>query len=449
MNLEESIAPEVLVKSSAKIRVIGVGGAGCNAVEYMKFGRRINGRKIENYETPASLVGVDYWICNTDYQHIENIPIENKIQLGPRLTNGLGAGSNPEKGELCAKESMKEIEEMLEGADMVFVTAGMGGGTGTGAAPVIAKTAKDKGILTVAVVSIPFIFEREEKLKIAYEGIKKMIDSVDSLIVLNSECLKDMYGELGLSKSFAKADQVLSDAVRGVSEIIAKTGAKNVDFADIRTFMEDSGVAFIGTGIAEGKDRAIEAVKQALSSPIINNRDIRGSKHVIIFFQSDEEGDYEVTQGELTKVAYYINSLIDDSPEAGQGKLKFGSVHEPELDKALKVTIVATGFQENVLEPNNVKSDKQKTYALDVDGGLQEVITEYEDEQPAEIELSSTQKEILTKMYKQTPSAVEEDVKFDLSSLKDVSCLPLSELLKEEVLSVIENESSVSRRRKK
>lgn len=448
MNLEGSIAQDVLVKSSAKIRVIGVGGAGCNAVEYMKFGRHVNGRNLENVVEPAALEGVDYWICNTDYKHIENIPIENKIQLGPRLTNGLGAGSNPQVGEQCATESMKEIKEMLEGADMVFVTAGMGGGTGTGAAPVIARTAKEMNILTVAVVSIPFIFEREEKLQIAYEGVKKMIESVDSLIVLNSECLRAMYGPLGLSKSFAKADLVLSDAVRGVSEIIAKTGSKNVDFADIRTFMADSGVAFIGTGVAEGADRAIEAAKKALSSPIINNRDIRGSKHVIIFFQSDEDSDYEVTQDELSNVADYINSLVDVSHEAGQGKLKFGSVHEPGMGKALKVTIVATGFQENVLEPNQFMTEKEKKYTLNQDGGLQEDITEYEDERPAEIELSSTRNEILTKMYKQTPSAVEEDVKYNTSQLKEVSCLPLAELEKEEVITIIETESAAKRRRK-
>lgn len=442
MNIEDSMG-ESEIKSTAKIRVIGVGGAGCNAVEYMKLGHRHRARVDENAETPEELEGVDYWVCNTDYKHIEAIPIENKIQLGPKLTKGLGAGCKPEVGKNCALESMDAIEKMLDGADMVFVTAGMGGGTGTGAAPVIARTAKDKNILTVGVVSIPYLDERGEKLKIAYEGVKAMIESVDSLIVLNSECLKELYGSLGLSKAFAKSDQVLSGAVRGISEIIAKQGAVNVDFADIRTFMTDSGVAFIGTGIASGENRAMEAVHQALSSPIINNRDIKGSKNVIIFFQSDEESDYEVTQDELSGVTTYINKLIDVAGSAGQGKLKYGSVHDPSLGTSLKVTIVATGFQESVLEPNAQQEQAIKTFVQNEDQLEEE--RGFDDEPTMEFEISSFTREIIDKLYKQTTSAVEDDNKYSLSQLKTVSCFPINDLDKEDVISRLENESAVSR----
>lgn len=442
MNIEDSMG-ESEIKSTAKIRVIGVGGAGCNAVEYMKLGHRHRARVDENAEAPEELEGVDYWVCNTDYKHIEAIPIENKIQLGPKLTKGLGAGCKPEVGKDCALESMEDIKKMLDGADMVFVTAGMGGGTGTGAAPIIAKTAKDMNILTVGVVSIPYLDERGEKLKIAYEGVKAMIESVDSLIVLNSECLKELYGSLGLSKAFAKSDQVLSGAVRGISEIIAKQGAMNVDFADIRTFMTDSGVAFIGTGVASGENRAMEAVRQALSSPIINNRDIKGSKNVIIFFQSDEEGEYEVTQDEVTGVAEYINNLIDLAPNAGMGKLKFGSVHDASLGTSLKVTIVATGFQESVLEPNAQKTPDVKTL-VQYDDQLEEE-RGFDDEPTVEFEISSSTQEILDKLYKQTTSAVEDDNKYSLSKLREITSAPLADLEKEDVISRLENESAVSR----
>lgn len=442
MNIEDSMG-ESEIKSTAKIRVIGVGGAGCNAVEYMKLGHRHKARVDEAAEAPEELEGVDYWVCNTDYKHIEAIPIENKIQLGPKLTKGLGAGCKPEVGKDCALESMEDIKKMLDGADMVFVTAGMGGGTGTGAAPVIARTAKDMNILTVGVVSIPYLDERGEKLKIAYEGVKAMVESVDSLIVLNSECLKALYGSLGLSKAFAKSDQVLSAAVRGISEIIAKQGAMNVDFADIRTFMTDSGVAFIGTGVASGENRAMEAVRQALSSPIINNRDIKGSKNVIIFFQSDEESEYEVTQDELSGVLEYINELIDIASNAGMGKLKFGSVHDASLGSSLKVTIVATGFQESVLEPNAQKKPEVKTL-VQYEDQLEEE-RGFDDEPTVEFEISSSTQEILDKLYKQTTSSVEDDNKYSISQLKEITCFPLVELEKEDVISKLENESAVSR----
>lgn len=217
----------------------------------------------------------------------------------------------------------------------------------------------------------------------------------------------------------------------------------NVDFADIRTFMTDSGVAFIGTGVASGENRAMEAVRQALSSPIINNRDIKGSKNVIIFFQSDEEGEYEVTQDEVTGVAEYINNLIDLAPNAGMGKLKFGSVHDASLGTSLKVTIVATGFQESVLEPNAQKTPDVKTL-VQYDDQLEEE-RGFDDEPTVEFEISSSTQEILDKLYKQTTSAVEDDNKYSLSKLREITSAPLADLEKEDVISRIENESAVSR----
>ena len=321
---------------TAKIKVIGVGGAGSNAVEYM-------------YN--ADVKNVDFIICNTDCQALMHNKVPNKIQLGKNLTKGLGAGSDPNAGLESAKESLSQIEEMLEGADMVFVTAGMGGGTGTGAAPLIAKTAKDKDILTVGVVSIPYRFEGTERIAAAYDGIKRMSEAVDSIIVLNSERLREMYGNMELDQAMSMSDEVLAQAVRGVTEVVTTYARYNVDFADLRTCMKDSGVSLIGVGQTSGDDKALKALHQALSSPIINNHDIRGAKHVIVYFMTPpKESGYGLSVDEISDVSDKVRELTDIPNGENVKRLIWGSGFDESLKDEVRITVIVTGFQDDVFE---------------------------------------------------------------------------------------------------
>ena len=264
------------------IKVIGVGGGGCNAVNYM-FQQGIN--------------DVEFVICNTDAQALELSPIPLKVQLGATLTSGLGAGSKPSVGCESARESLNDIEDVLGGATkMVFITAGMGGGTGTGAAPVIAQKAREMGLLTVGIVTIPFLFEGEVRVGQALDGVEEIQKYVDALLVISNQKLREIYGDLKLSNAFSKADDVLLTATKGIAEIITLPGYINVDFADVKTVMKDSGVAVMGMGSASGEDRAIQAIRKALISPLLNNNDIRGAKNILLNITS---GSDEITMGEV------------------------------------------------------------------------------------------------------------------------------------------------------
>jgi cell division protein FtsZ len=250
------------------IKVIGVGGGGGNAVNYM---------------FDLGIEGVDYVVCNTDLQALEVSPVPIKIQLGPNLTEGRGAGAIPEIGKRAVEESIEGIKEFLEkDTKMVFVTAGMGGGTGTGAAPVIAKLAKDMGILTVGIVTVPFNFEGRRRRQQAEAGLDEMRNAVDTLLVINNERLREIHGNLTLSNAFAQADNIVSTAAKGIAEVISLTGAINVDFNDVSTVMKDSGNAILGSGVAEGENRAIEAVQKALTSPLLNEKRHRRSEVCIV-----------------------------------------------------------------------------------------------------------------------------------------------------------------------
>ena len=277
-------------KTPTIIKVIGVGGGGGNAVEYM-------------YE--KGICDVDFVICNTDYQALRNSPIPCKIQLGKELTAGHGAGNNPAMGEKSAQESLADIEAILKkDTRMAFITAAMGGGTGTGAAPVIAKLSKDMGILTVGIVSVPARFEGPKRLDQARDGLRRLKDHVDCLIVIDNEKIKSIYGSQTISQAFAKANDVLNIAAKGIAEIITLPGYINVDFADVRTVMTDSGVAIMGAGTkASGEDRAIRAITEALESPLLNNNDILGAKDILLNITS---GTDEITMDEMSQITSHI-----------------------------------------------------------------------------------------------------------------------------------------------
>tara|TARA_B110001450_G_scaffold34285_1_gene29622 strand:- start:5388 stop:7250 length:1863 start_codon:yes stop_codon:yes gene_type:complete len=307
---------------SNTIKVIGVGGGGSNAVNHM-FTQHIK--------------GVDFVICNTDAQALENSPVPNKIQLGANLTSGLGAGANPDVGAQAAKESMQEIQQMLNTqTKMVFITAGMGGGTGTGAAPIIAKIAKDMDILTVGIVTMPFAFEGRRRSKQAQLGIDQLRQNVDSLIVINNNKLREVYGNLGFKAGFSKADEVLSTASRGIAEVITHHYKQNIDLHDAKTVLSNSGTAIMGSAKEEGQTRAKTAIIKALDSPLLNDNKITGAKNVLLLIVS---GSNEVTLDEIGE----INDHIQD--EAGyDANIIMGIGEDEELGDAIAVTIVATGF---------------------------------------------------------------------------------------------------------
>ena len=330
-----SFTVELPKNKSSIIKVIGVGGGGGNAVNHM-------------YEEGIS--GVDFFVCNTDAQALEKSPIPNKIQIGSSLTEGRGAGSNPEVGRRAAEENINDIIETLGvNTQMVFVTAGMGGGTGTGAAPVIAKAAKDLGILTVGIITTPFSFEGSRRCDAAYHGIEEIRENVDSLLVVSNDRIKDMYGNLPISKAFGYADNVLSTAAKGIAEIITIAGSINVDFEDVKTAMSNSGVAIMGMGQSEGEDRAMRAVTQALSSPLLDDNKIIGASDLLVNISYGED---EATMEEYAAINEYLQN------EAGSdASLKCGLCYDESLGRALSVTVIATGFDraENryIIEENN------------------------------------------------------------------------------------------------
>lgn len=307
------------------IKVIGVGGGGSNAVNHMY----LNGIK-----------GVDFAICNTDNQAMEESPVPVKICLGPTLTEGRGAGSKPEVGKQACIESVEEVRKFLDdGTKMLFITAGMGGGTGTGAAPIIAKVSRDLNILTVGIVTLPFKFEGLTRSRQALEGMEELKDHVDAILVISNDRLGEIYGDLQLSKAFANADNILSTAAKGIAEIITLPGKINVDFEDVNTVMRNSGVAIMGNALVGGDNRAKIAIEHALSSPLLKDNDIRGAQHILLNITTSLE--HEVTMSELGEITEYMQE------EAGYGtNLIWGHCNDPELGDKLSITLIATGFEE-------------------------------------------------------------------------------------------------------
>jgi len=322
-NTNQDMMPFDLPKNrSSVIKVVGVGGGGSNAVNHM-FSSGIN--------------GVDFVICNTDAQALENSPVPNKIQLGVTLTEGLGAGANPTVGEQAAKESLDEIAKVLEtNTKMVFITAGMGGGTGTGAAPVIAKAARDQGILTVGIVTSPFVFEGRMRQEQAEKGIDSLRSVVDSLVVINNNKLREVYGNLGFKAGFAKADEVLATAARGIAEVITHHYTTNIDLRDAKTVLANSGTAIMGAATAMGENRAKEAISAALDSPLLNDNHIRGAKNVLLLIVS---GTNEITIDEIGEVNDFIQNEA-----GGAANIIMGIGEDESLGDEISITIIATGF---------------------------------------------------------------------------------------------------------
>jgi cell division protein FtsZ len=308
-------------EEGAKIKVVGVGGGGCNAVNTM---------------IRSGLSGVEYIVANTDAQALAANLAPTKVQLGVEITKGLGAGANPEVGRKAALEEYEKLSEVLEGSDMVFITAGMGGGTGTGAAPVIAKLCKELGCLTVGVVTKPFLFEGRKRFKQADQGIQNLEESVDSLITIPNQRLLYIAGEsLSLVDTFKKADEVLLNAVRGISDLINYTGHINADFADVKTVMENKGLSLMGTGVSSGPDRAIKAATEAISSPLLEDVTIDGATGIII----NITGNSSLTMHETNEAVTLIMEAADEEAE-----IIFGTVIDDEMEDDIKVTVVATGL---------------------------------------------------------------------------------------------------------
>jgi cell division protein FtsZ len=306
------------------IKVIGVGGGGSNAVNHM-YGLGIK--------------DVEFVVVNTDAQALKSSPVPLRLQLGANLTEGLGAGANPEQGKCAALESEEEIRELLaDNTKMVFITAGMGGGTGTGAAPIVAKIAKELNILTVGIVTAPFMFEGKKKMAVAQAGIESLRENCDTVLVILNDKLREIYGNLAIRTAFSKADDILSTAARSIAEIITIHQDVNVDFEDVKTVMKDAGAAVMGSATEEGEGRAIRAAGSAISSPLLNNVDIKGAQKILLSIMSGEEE--ELSMDELSDITEYIQEKAGDNAE-----VIFGQGIDPELGRAIRVTVIATGFE--------------------------------------------------------------------------------------------------------
>ncbi|TBV27862.1 cell division protein FtsZ [Meridianimaribacter sp. CL38] len=341
-----NIAFDLPKNQSNVIKVIGVGGGGSNAINHM---------------FQQGIKGVDFVICNTDSQALQNSGVPNKIQLGVNLTEGLGAGANPDVGEQAALESLEDIRRMLDtNTKMIFITAGMGGGTGTGAAPIIAKMAKEMDILTVGIVTMPFQFEGKTRNEQAQKGIENLRGHVDSLVVINNNKLREVYGNLGFKAGFSKADEVLSTASRGIAEVITHHYTQNIDLRDAKTVLSNSGTAIMGSATASGKTRAQEAIMKALDSPLLNDNKITGAKNVLLLIVS---GSHEITIDEIGEINDHIQN------EAGHGANIIMGVGEDEsLEESISVTIIATGFDIDQQHEISNTEVKKVVHALEDDG---------------------------------------------------------------------------------
>lgn len=376
-------------EQSSIIKVIGVGGGGSNAVNFM-FEQGIR--------------GVNFIIGNTDAQALEMSPIPTKIQLGPGSTEGLGAGSNPEIGKIATQESLEEIRSILEkGTKMVFVTAGMGGGTGTGGAPVVAALARSMGILTVGICTSPFMFEGRRKMQQAEKGIEELRNSVDSLIVISNDKIREIYGNLTRSEAFAKADSILTTAAKSISEIITVAGQINVDFADVEYVMKNSGVSIMGSATAEGEDRAIQAIQAALASPLLNDNDIRGAQKILLNISS---GSRQVLIDEITEITEYVQEAAGNETD-----VIFGTCDDENLGEALSVTVIATGFDKK----KNVLSDTQSKV---ISTPLKRVYNLEENKPAATVEpevTTSTFEQPIPSVYVEPVAEEEVEERFELT----------------------------------
>ncbi|WP_422359932.1 cell division protein FtsZ [Reichenbachiella sp.] len=352
------------------IKVIGVGGGGSNAVNHM-------------YN--QGITGVEFIVCNTDAQALNTSPIPNKLQIGVNLTEGLGAGANPEQGKNAALENKEEIRNMLsEDTKMVFVTAGMGGGTGTGAAPVIAQVAKELGILTVGIVTVPFKFEGKKKMRQAMEGVDALKANCDTVLMILNDKLTEAFGSLSVNQAFAQADNVLTTAAKGIAEIITVPGYVNVDFEDVKTVMKDSGGAVMGSAETSGDSRARRAAEEAINSPLLNNQNIEGAEKILLSIISGDQA--ELQMDELTEITDFMQELAGDDAE-----VIFGHGVDSELGDSIRVTIIATGFENEADEVP--ASNNQATHASE----------------ESSRKVFDLEKDVQTNLFTSEPQEVKED----------------------------------------
>lgn len=406
-----SITFDLPKNQSNVIKVIGVGGGGSNAINHM---------------FKQGIKGVDFIVCNTDSQALENSPVPNKIQLGVNLTEGMGAGANPNVGQQSAIESMEDIEKMLDSnTKMIFITAGMGGGTGTGAAPVIAQLAKERDILTVGIVTIPFQFEGKVRIQQALLGVEKLRKQVDSLIVINNNKLREVYGNLGFKAGFSKADEVLATASRGIAEVITHHYTQNIDLKDAKTVLSNSGTAIMGSATAEGENRANEAIRSALDSPLLNDNKIAGAKNVLLLIVS---GTNEITIDEIGEINDHIQA------EAGHNANIIMGVGEDEaLEDKIAVTIIATGFC--VEQQNEIVNTEPKKiiHALEDDQKLVRDLTQKYESQGFDFSSNVNVEEVKTNEI-QKPEVVvyslEEEIKTEVEPRFTMDLVPTSEFIK-------------------
>ena len=391
------------------IKVIGVGGGGSNAINHM-YSKGIKG---------------DYVVCNTDAQALENSNVPNKIQLGVNLTEGLGAGANPIVGEKAAIENLNEIKSMLENnTKMVFITAGMGGGTGTGAAPIISKLAMEMNILTVGIVTMPFVFEGKNRINQANIGLDKLRKNVDALIVVNNNKLRDVYGNLGVKQGFSKADEVLATAAKGIAEVITHHYTQNIDLKDAKTVLSKSGNAIMGSAGSSGEKRAIKAVSNALDSPLLNDNSIRGAKNVLLLILS---GSSEVTIDEIGLINDYIQETAGNNVN-----IIMGIGEDQSMVEEISVTVIATGFDINQQDEIIHVDPKKKIHYLDEEREVTEEFTEEKNKTPFQFDFASseidfknthfqnnvqTEKEEFSKINLNDFEVEFEEVKFDDSKI--------------------------------
>ncbi len=421
------------VERSSIIKVLGIGGGGNNAVNHM-FEKGIR--------------DVNFVVCNTDHQALTKSSVPVKVQIGESLTEGRGAGSKPEVGRQAALENINDVMDALSGnTKMVFITTGMGGGTGTGATPVIAKACKDAGLLTIAVVTIPFKSEGKVRIRQAIDGVTELRGNVDALLVINNEKLREIYGNQPVSTAFAKADDILTTAVKGIAEIITVTGYINVDFADVETVMKNSGVSIMGMGTASGENRAISAIENALASPLLNSNDVTGANSILINISSGT-GDHEITMDELGEITDYMYDAASEDALIIRGLSK-----DENLNEEICVTVIATGFESNSIfqpykprKPSKVELSgyKNSTPTLlnhesgdDVfsvhEKGKRSIITDLEEELQGVIDFSLENSEERNELRNRRPDSDEDPPQKPDTTLRKVK--HMQNLLKREGLS--------------
>jgi len=354
---------EIPKNQSSIIKVIGVGGGGGNAVNYMYS---------------LGIEGVDFVVCNTDQQALTLSPVPNKIQLGPHLTQGLGAGANPEIGKQASEESLEDLTKILKvNTRMAFITAGMGGGTGTGGAPVLSKICRDLDILTVGIVTMPFTYEGRKRMKQAQEGIDRLREHVDTILIISNDKLRQQFGNLPFTQAFAKADDILATAAKCITDVINTTGQINVDFADVCTVMKNGGVAILGSAEVGGENRALNAVEQALNSPLLNDSDIRGAKWILLNITS-APGEFEHTMDEAEEIQAYVQQQAGENCD-----VILGMGHDPNLEDKIGVTVIATGFTHKEL-PVDVPMKKAESQKI--------LVSLSTDKAPEKTETTTTEK---------------------------------------------------------